>query len=159
MTDWTNTIVDNCLKELQSLNKPYKYIITSIIMQKNGAGVNTCASMVWDPSKDNYCQVNRLRRVATDASGRKVHTQINGNYAHRKCNQLKKGHTGWRDYRKDRVRFVLQELRSTDLTCHDFRTSSKNISFVASCSNPGATRLLSSWDNVCFAVLPKAIDA
>ena len=57
VTDWTNTIVDNCIKELQSLNKPYKYIITCLIMQKNGAGVNTCASMVWDPTKDNFCQV------------------------------------------------------------------------------------------------------
>ncbi|CAM9558649.1 unnamed protein product [Ectocarpus sp. 8 AP-2014] len=57
VTDWTNTIVDNCLKELQPLNKPYKYIITCIIMQKNGAGVNTCASMVWDTTKDNFCQV------------------------------------------------------------------------------------------------------
>lgn len=58
VTDWTNTIVDNCLKELQSLNKPYKYIITCIIMQKNGAGVNTCASMTWDTTKDNLCQAS-----------------------------------------------------------------------------------------------------
>ncbi|KAG5180135.1 flagellar inner arm dynein light chain Tctex1 [Tribonema minus] len=57
VTDWTNHIVDNCLRELQSLNKPFKYIITCIIMQKNGAGLNTSATMFWDPEKDNYCQV------------------------------------------------------------------------------------------------------
>ncbi|CAN0121078.1 unnamed protein product [Ascophyllum nodosum] len=50
-------VMYNPKKELQSLNKPYKYIITCLIMQKNGAGVNTCASMVWDPTKDNFCQV------------------------------------------------------------------------------------------------------
>eukprot|EP00953_Heterococcus_sp_UTEX-ZZ885_P036660 18867-Heterococcus_DN1.PRE.3 len=57
VTDWTNHIVDNCLRELQSLNKPYKYIITCIIMQKNGAGLNTAASMYWDTEKDNQCEV------------------------------------------------------------------------------------------------------
>ena len=57
VTDWTNHIVDNCLRELQSLNKPYKYIITCVIMQKNGAGLNTCASMFWDKDKDNMCHV------------------------------------------------------------------------------------------------------
>jgi dynein light chain Tctex-type 1 len=58
VTDWTNHIVDNCLRELQSLNKPYKYIITCIIMQKNGAGLNTAASMYWDTEKDNQCEVS-----------------------------------------------------------------------------------------------------
>lgn len=57
VTDWTNHIVDNCLRELQSLNKPFKYMITCIIMQKNGAGLNTSATMFWDPDTDNYCQV------------------------------------------------------------------------------------------------------
>jgi Tctex-1 family len=58
VTDWTNHIVDNCLRELQSLNKPFKYIITCIIMQKNGAGLNSSATMFWDPEKDNYCQAS-----------------------------------------------------------------------------------------------------
>ncbi|CAM9791571.1 unnamed protein product, partial [Phaeothamnion confervicola] len=57
VTDWTNTIVDNCLKELQSLNKPFKYVITCVVMQKNGAGLSTAATMRWDADKDSYCQV------------------------------------------------------------------------------------------------------
>uniref|UniRef100_A0A6U1NWB1 Dynein light chain n=1 Tax=Fibrocapsa japonica TaxID=94617 RepID=A0A6U1NWB1_9STRA len=55
--DWTNTIVDTCLKELQSMNRPYKYVVTCIIMQKNGAGMNTTASMFWDTTKDGLCKV------------------------------------------------------------------------------------------------------
>jgi dynein light chain Tctex-type 1 len=64
VTDWTNHIVDNCLRELQSLNKPYKYIITCIIMQKNGAGLNAAASMYWDTEKDNQCEVSPLNLTA-----------------------------------------------------------------------------------------------
>lgn len=55
--DWTNAIVNICLKELQALNRPFKYIITSIIMQKNGAGMTTSTSMHWDAGKDGYCKI------------------------------------------------------------------------------------------------------
>ena len=51
VNDQINTIVDSCLKELQSLNRPFKYIVTCVIMQKNGAGMSTAASMFWDSSK------------------------------------------------------------------------------------------------------------
>lgn len=57
VNDWINTIVDSCLKELQSLNRPFKYIVTCVIMQKNGAGMNTAACMFWDASKDGQCVV------------------------------------------------------------------------------------------------------
>ena len=43
---------DSCLKELQSLNRPYKYIVTCIIMQKNGAGLDTASSLWFDTQKD-----------------------------------------------------------------------------------------------------------
>jgi dynein light chain Tctex-type 1 len=39
VNEWTNGIVTHCLKELQQLNRPFKYVITCIIMQKNGAGM------------------------------------------------------------------------------------------------------------------------
>mmetsp|Transcript_17708 Transcript_17708/g.32275 ORF Transcript_17708/g.32275 Transcript_17708/m.32275 type:complete len:120 (-) Transcript_17708:202-561(-) len=57
VNDQINTIVDSCLKELQSLNRPFKYIVTCVIMQKNGAGMNTAATMFWDSSKDGRCVV------------------------------------------------------------------------------------------------------
>lgn len=57
VNEWTNGIVTSCLKDLQALSRPFKYIITCIIMQKNGAGLNTSASMFWDSTKDGYCKV------------------------------------------------------------------------------------------------------
>lgn len=57
VNEWSNIVVTNCLKDLQQLNRPFKYIITCIIMQKNGAGLNTSTSMFWDTSKDGYCKV------------------------------------------------------------------------------------------------------
>lgn len=37
-------------------------------MQKNGAGVNTCASMVWDTTKDNFCQVRESEYLEAEAT-------------------------------------------------------------------------------------------
>jgi len=57
VNEWTNAIVTECLKKLQELARPFKYIITCIIMQKNGAGLNTSTSMHWDLGKDGHCKV------------------------------------------------------------------------------------------------------
>lgn len=57
VNEWCNNIVTHCLKELQALSRPFKYIITCIIMQKNGAGLNTSNSMFWDAGKDGFCKV------------------------------------------------------------------------------------------------------
>ena len=40
------------MEELQTLNRPFKYIVTCIIMQKNGAGLDTGAALFWDNAKD-----------------------------------------------------------------------------------------------------------
>jgi dynein light chain Tctex-type 1 len=57
INEWTNSIVGTCMKELHALNRPFKYAITCIIMQKNGAGLNTSVSMKWDAAKDGFCKV------------------------------------------------------------------------------------------------------
>lgn len=57
VNEWTNTIVATCLKKLQELERPFKYVITCIIMQKNGAGMNTASSQLWDANKDGMCKV------------------------------------------------------------------------------------------------------
>ena len=57
INEWSNNIVTSCLKELQALARPFKYIITCVIMQKTGAGVNSSTSMHWDASKDGLCKV------------------------------------------------------------------------------------------------------
>ncbi|GMI40736.1 hypothetical protein TrCOL_g10101 [Triparma columacea] len=57
VNDWCNTIIDTCLKELQSLSKPYKYVITCVMMQKNGGGMTTSAACYWDGAKDGKTRV------------------------------------------------------------------------------------------------------
>lgn len=49
---WTNACLENCLKRLTALNKPFKYVVTCLIMQKNGAGLHTAASCFWDNATD-----------------------------------------------------------------------------------------------------------
>jgi dynein light chain Tctex-type 1 len=57
VNDWSNNIIAGALKGLQSLNRPYKYVITVIIMQKNGAGLLSASSTYWDVEKDGICKV------------------------------------------------------------------------------------------------------
>ncbi len=52
VNEWNNSIVTACLRDLQQLSRPFKYIITCIIMQDTGAGLNSSSSMHWDTSKD-----------------------------------------------------------------------------------------------------------
>eukprot|EP00163_Fabomonas_tropica_P028211 TRINITY_DN569_c0_g2_i4.p1 TRINITY_DN569_c0_g2~~TRINITY_DN569_c0_g2_i4.p1 ORF type:complete len:114 (+),score=11.32 TRINITY_DN569_c0_g2_i4:223-564(+) len=49
---WTSNVVEQCLKRLTVLNKPFKYVVTTIIMQKNGAGLHTASSCYWDNASD-----------------------------------------------------------------------------------------------------------
>jgi len=49
---WTQAIIDTCLKELVKMNKPYKYVVTCIIQQRLGAGLQTVTAMHWDKKTD-----------------------------------------------------------------------------------------------------------
>jgi dynein light chain Tctex-type 1 len=55
--DWTSAIVESVLKSLQAVNKPFKYVVTCIIMQKNGAGLHTASTCFWDTKTDGSCSV------------------------------------------------------------------------------------------------------
>lgn len=69
VNDWSNNIIAAALKGLQSLNQPYKYVLTVMIMQKNGAGLISTASTYWDSSKDGLCKVtwenNTMHSIVT----------------------------------------------------------------------------------------------
>ena len=52
---WTNQVIDSCLRGLQAMGKSYKYIVTCILLQKNGAGLHTAAGAYWDGKKDGAC--------------------------------------------------------------------------------------------------------
>ncbi|KAI8896788.1 Tctex-1 [Globomyces pollinis-pini] len=49
---WNSNVVEQTLKKLTGLNKPFKYIVTCTIMQKNGAGLHSASSCYWDNSSD-----------------------------------------------------------------------------------------------------------
>ena len=36
VSQWTSSCLEHCIKRLTALNKPFKYVVTCIIMQKNG---------------------------------------------------------------------------------------------------------------------------
>eukprot|EP00667_Euglena_gracilis_P025470 EG_transcript_29924 len=53
VSHWINTIVETCLKKLTALNKPFKFVITCMIMRKTGAGLHLASSCLWDITCDN----------------------------------------------------------------------------------------------------------
>ncbi|KAI0209784.1 Dynein light chain Tctex-type 1 [Lamellibrachia satsuma] len=57
VNQWTSNVVEQCLNQLTKLAKPFKYIVTCVIMQKNGAGLHTASSCFWDNSTDGSCTV------------------------------------------------------------------------------------------------------
>ncbi|KAK2878802.1 hypothetical protein Q8A67_019593 [Cirrhinus molitorella] len=57
INQWTSNIVELSLSQLTKLGKPFKYIVTCIILQKNGAGLHTASSCFWDNSTDGSCTV------------------------------------------------------------------------------------------------------
>ncbi|XP_066104163.1 dynein light chain Tctex-type 1-like isoform X1 [Saccopteryx bilineata] len=57
VNQWTNDVVEKTLSQLSKLGKPFKYIVTCVIMQKNGAGLHSASSCFWDSSTDGSCTV------------------------------------------------------------------------------------------------------
>ncbi|XP_029352815.1 dynein light chain Tctex-type 1 isoform X2 [Echeneis naucrates] len=57
VNQWTAGIVEQTLGQLSKLGKPFKYIVTCIIMQKNGAGLQTASACFWDNTTDDSCAV------------------------------------------------------------------------------------------------------
>eukprot|EP00992_Anisonema_acinus_P009679 TRINITY_DN5882_c0_g1_i1.p2 TRINITY_DN5882_c0_g1~~TRINITY_DN5882_c0_g1_i1.p2 ORF type:complete len:135 (+),score=55.57 TRINITY_DN5882_c0_g1_i1:57-407(+) len=54
---WTSSIIENCLKRLAEMKKPFKYVVTAVIMQKTGAGLHSAFTAYWDNSADGVCSV------------------------------------------------------------------------------------------------------
>uniref|UniRef100_A0A6U4PKV1 Uncharacterized protein n=1 Tax=Hemiselmis andersenii TaxID=464988 RepID=A0A6U4PKV1_HEMAN len=49
---WISEICEKSNKQLVQLGKPFKYVVTCVIMQRNGAGLHTASSCFWDSSND-----------------------------------------------------------------------------------------------------------
>ncbi|XP_061590756.1 dynein light chain Tctex-type 1-like [Cololabis saira] len=54
---WTASVMEQSLSQLNKLGKPFKYIVNCIIMQKSGAGLQIENACFWDNSADGSCTV------------------------------------------------------------------------------------------------------
>ena len=52
VNQWTTNVLEQTLSQLTKLGRPFKYIVTCVIMQKNGAGLHSASSCFWDSSTD-----------------------------------------------------------------------------------------------------------
>ncbi|KAG1705207.1 hypothetical protein DVH05_004139 [Phytophthora capsici] len=52
VSQWIDYICESIMKGLSELRKPLKYIVSCLIMQKNGAGVHASVSCHWDTVTD-----------------------------------------------------------------------------------------------------------
>ncbi|EET02629.1 Dynein light chain [Giardia duodenalis] len=57
MTQLTESVIDEVLKRLVALKKPYKYLVSCVLMQKMGAGLHSSAAEMWDITTDGYAHV------------------------------------------------------------------------------------------------------
>jgi dynein light chain Tctex-type 1 len=52
VAQWVDTICEMVMRGLAELRKPLKYVVSALIMQKNGAGVHSAISCHWDTVTD-----------------------------------------------------------------------------------------------------------
>jgi dynein light chain Tctex-type 1 len=53
---WVNAICEGVVADLTALEKPFKYMVTCVIMQRNGAGIHTANSCFYDTVNDGMAQ-------------------------------------------------------------------------------------------------------
>lgn len=54
---WTSRIVEELLKSLATANKPFKYVITCVLMQKSGTELTVSSTSYWEAASDTACTV------------------------------------------------------------------------------------------------------
>ncbi|CAD7937200.1 unnamed protein product [Amoebophrya sp. A120] len=52
VNEWCETIVDSSLRGLNDLRRPYKYVVTCVIVEKAESGTHTAATAFWDQEND-----------------------------------------------------------------------------------------------------------
>ena len=57
VNQWTQQIIEGCLKELVKLNKQFKYAVTCVFQQNNGAGLYSAATTHWNEKSDGLSSV------------------------------------------------------------------------------------------------------
>ncbi len=66
---WSKDIIEFALKSLAEMKKPFKYVVTCIIMQRNGAGMSSAYSSYGDNMRDSLysvpCETEHLHCITT----------------------------------------------------------------------------------------------
>uniref|UniRef100_A0A915EYS6 Dynein light chain Tctex-type n=1 Tax=Echinococcus canadensis TaxID=519352 RepID=A0A915EYS6_9CEST len=57
MNAWASEITEQCLYQLTKLNRPFKYLVTCVIMQKDGTSLYTGSTCYWDATTDGNCTI------------------------------------------------------------------------------------------------------
>ncbi len=52
VSGWSNAICEKIVAQLTQTERSYKYMANVLIMQRNGAGLQTCTSCLWDTVTD-----------------------------------------------------------------------------------------------------------
>jgi len=50
---WIDEICSSITFQLIDMKKPFKYLVSATVMQKNGAGIHTAHACFWDSANDN----------------------------------------------------------------------------------------------------------
>jgi dynein light chain Tctex-type 1 len=63
---WTDQIVNEVMSRLTNKYPgQFKFIVTAVLMQKTGAGLNTAAACFWDSTTDGSCLVRWENKTMT----------------------------------------------------------------------------------------------
>jgi len=69
VNEWSQSIIDGVLKNLAAASKPFKYVVTCVIMQRCGAGLHTASASYSNPRTDSQCCVrwdnNTMHSIVT----------------------------------------------------------------------------------------------
>ncbi|TNJ27446.1 Dynein light chain [Giardia muris] len=63
VTQWTETLIDEVLKRLVALKKPYKYLVTCALLQRMGAGLHASTAEYWDAATDGHAHITWENRT------------------------------------------------------------------------------------------------
>ena len=67
-------MTDGVLKGLAALQKPYKFVVAAVFMQRAGGGLHTAAAALWDAKKDGMCvAARRAHAAAPQTRARALH--------------------------------------------------------------------------------------
>mmetsp|Transcript_37361 Transcript_37361/g.73484 ORF Transcript_37361/g.73484 Transcript_37361/m.73484 type:complete len:123 (+) Transcript_37361:57-425(+) len=65
INQWVSNICEACMEELHAPKKPFKYVVTCMIMQRTGDAVHTATAAYWDTVADASISVAWPKRNDT----------------------------------------------------------------------------------------------